>query len=97
MAGAAQQSSPSIVRKTAAPQTSDGTLELGSNRLFELDGDAERIAELEADVTADSDLLQRLASDLQLPVARARPNGSAVRSPRNSERWPCRTPHSWWR
>lgn len=39
-------------------------LELGSNRLFELDGDAERIAELEADVTADSDLLQRLASDL---------------------------------
>lgn len=39
-------------------------MELGSNRLFELDGDAERITELESEVAADRDLLQRLASDL---------------------------------
>lgn len=39
-------------------------MELGGNRLFELDGDAERITELETEVAADRDLLERLAEDL---------------------------------
>lgn len=39
-------------------------LELGSNRLFELDGDAERIAELESDVVSDRELLEQLATEL---------------------------------
>lgn len=39
-------------------------LELGSSRLFELDGDAERIAELEAAVAGDRELVERLAGEL---------------------------------
>ncbi|AMB58920.1 DNA repair protein RecN [Microterricola viridarii] len=39
-------------------------MELGSSRLFELDGDAERIAELEAAVASDHDVVDRLAAEL---------------------------------
>ncbi|PPL19238.1 DNA repair protein RecN [Microterricola pindariensis] len=39
-------------------------LEIGSSRLFELDGDAERIAELETAVATDRDLVERLAAEL---------------------------------
>lgn len=41
-------------------------LEIGSSRLFELDGDAERIAELETEVAADQDLLLRLSAELSV-------------------------------
>ncbi len=54
-----------VVRKygTSLDQVIEA-LEIGSSRLFELDGDAERITELEAQVIADRELLERLAAEL---------------------------------